>query len=106
MLTPASSATSASRASPSPCRQITATVASRIRSRRSFAIGQQYRIIGIRVKDDAFGWVEGHAGELSDWTRTIWELAEPAWREYRSAAWYVERLGAEGFSVEEASGGM
>jgi aminobenzoyl-glutamate utilization protein B len=43
---------------------------------------------------------------LSDWHRTIWEFAEPAWREYRSAAWFVERLEQAGFEVEAGSGGM
>ena len=33
-------------------------------------------------------------------------LAETAWREYRSAEWYVNRLRAEGFDVEDGSGGM
>jgi len=50
--------------------------------------------------------VDARAGDLSDWCATIFELAEPAWREYRSAAWYVDRLRAEGFTVEESSGGM
>ena len=57
-------------------------------------------------KDTARAWVEDHRGDLSAWTRAIWDLAEPAWREYRSAAWYVDRLRAEGFEVEEGSGGM
>ncbi|TIL55278.1 MAG: amidohydrolase, partial [Mesorhizobium sp.] len=35
---------------------------------------------------------------LSAWTRTIFDFGETAWREYRSAAWYVERLKREGFS--------
>ena len=51
-------------------------------------------------------WVDDHARALSDWTATIWDFAEPAWREYLSAAWYVERLRAEGFEVEEGSAGM
>ena len=51
-------------------------------------------------------WIADHAGEISDWTATIFEFGEPAWREYRSAAWYVARLRAEGFEVEEGSGGM
>jgi aminobenzoyl-glutamate utilization protein B len=51
-------------------------------------------------------WVDEHRDALSAWTRTIWEFAEPAWREYRSAAWYVERLREEGFEVEAGSGGM
>ncbi|QGX99032.1 amidohydrolase [Roseovarius faecimaris] len=51
-------------------------------------------------------WVTAHAADLSDWTATIFDYAEPAWREYRSAEWYVARLRAEGFTVEEGSGGM
>ena len=58
------------------------------------------------AKAFAHGWVRECRGELSEWNRTIWELAEPAWREYRSAAWYVERLREEGFEVEAGSGGM
>ncbi len=54
----------------------------------------------------ALGWVADNEQNLSDWNQVIWQFAEPAWREYRSAAWYVERLRAEGFSVEEGSGGM
>ena len=44
--------------------------------------------------------------DLSDWTAAIFDFGETAWREYRSAAWYVERLRAEGFTVEEGSAGM
>jgi aminobenzoyl-glutamate utilization protein B len=51
-------------------------------------------------------WVDDHRAALSDWHRTIWEFAEPAWREYRSAAWFVDRLRREGFEVESGSGGM
>ena len=51
-------------------------------------------------------WIAEHASQMSDWTATIFDFAEPAWREYRSAAWYVDRLRAEGFEVEEGSGGM
>ncbi|MFK7940871.1 MAG: amidohydrolase [Roseovarius sp.] len=51
-------------------------------------------------------WIATHASDLSDWTSTIFDFAEPAWREYRSAEWYVKRLRAEGFTVEEGSGGM
>jgi aminobenzoyl-glutamate utilization protein B len=43
---------------------------------------------------------------LSAWTRRIFDFGETAWREYESAAWYVELLRKKGFSVEEASGGM
>jgi len=58
------------------------------------------------AKATARAWIEDHHVELSEWTSAIWQLAEPAWREYRSAAWYVERLRAEGFEVEAGSGGM
>ncbi|MEL7014371.1 MAG: amidohydrolase, partial [Pseudomonadota bacterium] len=54
----------------------------------------------------AGSWIAEHAEEISAWTSTIFEFGEPAWREYRSAAWYVERLKAAGFEVEEGSGGM
>jgi aminobenzoyl-glutamate utilization protein B len=46
------------------------------------------------------------ADDLSEWTATIFNYGETAWREYRSAAWYIERLRAEGFDVEEGSAGM
>ena len=58
------------------------------------------------AKETARSWVDAHDAEVSRWHRTIWELAEPAWREYRSAEWYVETLRAHGFEVEEGSGGM
>ena len=54
----------------------------------------------------AHGWIDDHRTVLSAWHRTIWEFAEPAWREYRSAAWFVERLRSEGFEVESGSAGM
>ncbi|MFD1880502.1 amidohydrolase [Paracoccus pacificus] len=54
----------------------------------------------------ALAAVQARAGELSDWCATIFDFGETAWREYRSAEWYVARLRAEGFSVEEGSAGM
>ena len=47
-----------------------------------------------------------NADYLSRGCTTIFDYAEPAWREYRSAAWYVAELRKAGFSVEEGSGGM
>ncbi len=58
------------------------------------------------AKQAAHQWVDEHRAVLSEWHRTIWDFAEPAWREYRSAAWFVERLRHEGFEVEAGSGGM
>lgn len=54
----------------------------------------------------ALAWVENAQDQLSSDCATIFGFAEPAWREYRSVAWYVDRLRAEGFTVEEGSGGM
>jgi aminobenzoyl-glutamate utilization protein B len=54
----------------------------------------------------AIDWVDDHAARLSQDHMTIWNFHEPSWREYKSAAWYVERLKAEGFAVETGSGDM
>jgi len=54
----------------------------------------------------ALAAVEARMPELSAWCATIFDFGETAWREYRSAAWYVARLRQEGFDVEEGSGGM
>lgn len=51
-------------------------------------------------------WIDSHRQEISDWHQIIWNYAEPAWREYKSCAWYVKKLREEGFTVEEGSGGM
>jgi aminobenzoyl-glutamate utilization protein B len=50
--------------------------------------------------------IAANAAFLSGGCATIFGFAEPAWREYRSADWYVQRLRAEGFTVEEGSAGM
>ena len=54
----------------------------------------------------AHDWIEANRQNWSAWCATIWDFAETAWREYRSAEWYVKRLRAEGFDVEEGSAGM
>ncbi|MGH3450801.1 MAG: hypothetical protein ACRDQW_08730, partial [Haloechinothrix sp.] len=59
-----------------------------------------------RVKLTAHDWVDAQRAELSRWHSTIWDLAEPAWREYESARWYVQTLRRHGFDVEEGSGDM
>lgn len=58
------------------------------------------------AKETAREWVKDNLEKLLDWHTEIWEYAEPAWREYRSAEWYVQRLREEGFTVEENSAGM
>nr|WP_325251284.1 amidohydrolase [Amylibacter sp.] len=55
---------------------------------------------------EAIAHVTAQAPALSEWCARIFNFGETAWREYQSAAWYVETLRAEGFSVEEGSGGM
>ena len=49
------------------------------------------------VMSVAFEWVNENRRALSDWNQVIWHYAEPALREYKSAAWYVDRLSREGF---------
>lgn len=55
---------------------------------------------------DAVGWVGQHAQTLSRDHMHLWRLAEPSWREYRSAAWFVDRLKREGFDVQPGTAGM
>src|SRR3954447_19711282 len=62
--------------------------------------------MGHEARDIALHTVDARMGDLSGWTRAIWELAEPAWREYRSEAQYVDLLPAEGFDVEVGTRGM
>lgn len=54
----------------------------------------------------ALDWIGANEKRMSEFCARIWSHAEPAWREYRSARDYVELLRAEGFTVEEGSGGM
>ena len=58
------------------------------------------------LKETVFKWVSENEETLSDWNQTIWNLAEPAWREYESARFYINILRQNGFTVEENSAGM
>lgn len=58
------------------------------------------------LRRGALEWVADHRAAWSGWAATIFEFGETAWREYRSAEWYVDLLRREGFSVEAGSGGM
>lgn len=58
------------------------------------------------AQSTALATIAARRHELSDWCATIFGFGETAWREYRSAEWYVERLKAEGFEVEVGSAGM
>ncbi len=57
-------------------------------------------------KETALDWIEQQQARLSDFHMQIWHYHEPAWREYKSARAYCDLLRAEGFDVEEGSGGM
>ncbi|MBL8671721.1 MAG: amidohydrolase, partial [Alphaproteobacteria bacterium] len=59
-----------------------------------------------QAKDTARQWVKDNLGHLSDICATVFDYGETAWREYRSAALYVDLLRKEGFQVEAGSGGM
>ncbi|WP_426129214.1 amidohydrolase [Pararhizobium sp. PWRC1-1] len=58
------------------------------------------------AQTSALTYVETNRADLSDWTARIFSFGETAWREYESAAWYVDLLRKQGFSVEEGSAGM
>ena len=58
------------------------------------------------VKEAAFKFIDQNRGWLSEFHLEIWNYAEPAFREYRSAEAYVRLLRGEGFEVEEGTGGM
>lgn len=62
--------------------------------------------LSAEAKATAQAWISDNLEQLTEWHTHIWELAEPAWREYRSAKWYVELLRMEGFEVEAGSAGM
>jgi aminobenzoyl-glutamate utilization protein B len=58
------------------------------------------------AKRTALEWIAENEGWLSRTHSDIWDFHEPAWREYRSAAYYVRLLREQGFAVEEGSAGM
>ena len=51
-------------------------------------------------------WLDRNEGRLADISRRLWEFAEPALKETRSAALLVDILKGEGFAVEEGVAGM
>lgn len=54
----------------------------------------------------ALAWLEENGSALSADHMTIWDFQEPSWREYKSSAWYMDRLEREGFDVERGTAGM
>jgi aminobenzoyl-glutamate utilization protein B len=58
------------------------------------------------AKRTALEWVKSNEPWLSQTHSQIWDFHETAWREYRSAEYYVTLLRAQGFEVEEGTGTM
>ena len=58
------------------------------------------------AKQWALNSVDDHRDGLSDFHQQIWNYAEPAWREYRSAQAYCDLLESKGFQVERNTGQM
>ncbi len=58
------------------------------------------------AQTQAISYIDSRMADLSRWCEAIFDFGETAWREYRSAAWYAERLRSEGFEVEEGTAGM
>ena len=44
-------------------------------------------------------WVDKNTKKLSNWNKIIWNLAEPAWREYESSKLYIEILKKNNFKI-------
>jgi aminobenzoyl-glutamate utilization protein B len=59
-----------------------------------------------KEKQTALNFVDLNRKWLSDFHMEIWNYAEPAFREYRSAKAYVKLLHDDGWEVEEGSGDM
>ena len=59
-----------------------------------------------KEKKVALDFVDVNVEWLSSFHKEIWEYAEPAFREYKSAKAYIKLLNKEGFNVEEGSGDM
>jgi aminobenzoyl-glutamate utilization protein B len=58
------------------------------------------------AKQTALDWVSAHQDWLSKRHTEVWNFHETAWREYKSAAWYVKLLREHGFTVEEGTATM
>jgi len=59
-----------------------------------------------KEKQTVLEFMEDNNEWMNDFHQKIWHLAEPAFREYRSAKAYVELLNEDGWEVEEGSGEM
>jgi metal-dependent amidase/aminoacylase/carboxypeptidase family protein len=61
----------------------------------------QRKAVMTPAKKSALQWIQANEPWLSQVHKDIWNFHEPAWREYRSAAYYVDLLRQQGFEVEE-----
>jgi aminobenzoyl-glutamate utilization protein B len=59
-----------------------------------------------KEKRTALDWVDANEKRMSDFDQLIWNYAEPAWREYKSAKAYCDLLRKEGFKVVDGTGEM
>ena len=59
-----------------------------------------------KEKKTVLEYMEHNHDWMNDFHQKIWHLAEPAFREYRSAKAYVDLLTDDGWEVEEGSGQM
>lgn len=57
-------------------------------------------------QDCVIKWIDSRSEQISRDHNRIWQLAEPAWREYEASAWFADQLEMAGFSVERGSAGM
>src|SRR5690606_33802217 len=91
--------------SPAPCRRIFRqtfrTTGARAMSQLSASQLSASQLSAAQTT--ALARIADRAADHSDWCATIFSYGETAWREYRSCAWYVEKLRSEGFEVEEGS---
>ena len=55
-----------------------------------------------QTQQSAVAWVETNRARLSDFNRGIWNFAEPAWREYKSARAYAICCAARGLLWRKA----
>ncbi|MBQ4506999.1 MAG: amidohydrolase [Firmicutes bacterium] len=58
------------------------------------------------LKKQALEYVESRSGDITDVSHAIWGFAELSLKEYKSAAYYVQKLKEEGFEVEEGLCGI
>ena len=59
-----------------------------------------------KEKRTSIDWVSANEKKISDFHQLIWNYAETAWREYKSAKAYCNFLRQEGFETVEGTGGM